>query len=99
MRSKTVCRKLPRQIQRQPEVYASNYYEGVVADLIKRARAGGGIYFTGERLRAALLADPKVPSAYGGNLVFNPDGSCRKRAGIFAIKDGKPGFRHFAALA
>ncbi len=84
-----------------PEVYAANYYEGiyVVADLIKRARAGGGDYFTGERMRAALLADPKVPSVYGGNLVFNPDGSCLKRVGIFTVKDGKPGFQHFAELA
>jgi branched-chain amino acid transport system substrate-binding protein len=84
-----------------PEVYAANYYEGiyVVADLIKRARAGGGTYFTGERLRAALLADPKVPSVYGGNLVFNADGSCLKRVGIFVVKDGKPGFQHFAELA
>jgi branched-chain amino acid transport system substrate-binding protein len=84
-----------------PEVYAANYYEGiyVIAELIRRARAGGGSYFTGERLRAALLADPKVPSVYGGNLVFNPDGSCLKRVGIFTVKDGKPGFQHFAELA
>jgi branched-chain amino acid transport system substrate-binding protein len=84
-----------------PEVYAANYYEGiyVVAELIRRARAGGGTYFTGERLRAALLADPKLPSVYGGNLVFNPDGSCLKRVGIFAVKDGKPGFQHYAELA
>jgi branched-chain amino acid transport system substrate-binding protein len=84
-----------------PEVYAANYYEGiyVVAELIRRARAGGGNYFTGERFRAALLADPKVPSVYGGNLVFKPDGSCLKRVGIFTVKDGKADFQHFAELA
>jgi branched-chain amino acid transport system substrate-binding protein len=84
-----------------PEVYAANYYEGIytIAELIRRARAGGGSYFTGERLRQVLLADPKVPSVYGGNLVFKPDGSCLKRVGIFAVKDGKAAFQHFAELA
>jgi branched-chain amino acid transport system substrate-binding protein len=82
-----------------PEVYAANYYEGiyVVAELIRRSKAAGKTY-TGENLKAALLADPKVPSVYGGNLVFKPDGSCLKRVGIFTVKDGKAGFQHFAEL-
>ena len=84
-----------------PEVYTANYYEGiyVIAELIRRARRGGGSYFTGERLRAAALADPKVPSVYGGNLVFKPDGSCLKRVGIFTVANGQAGFQRFAEMA
>ncbi len=84
-----------------PEVYAANYYEGiyVVAELIRRARAGGGNYFTGERLAATLRKSPTVPSVYGGNMTFQPDGTGLKRVGIFTVKDGKAGFQHFAELA
>ena len=68
-----------------PEVYAANYYEGIyiIAEAIKRARAGGGNYFTGERLKQALDASPVVPSVYGGNMTFQPDGTGLKRVGIF----------------
>jgi branched-chain amino acid transport system substrate-binding protein len=84
-----------------PEVYAANYYEGIyiVAELIRRARAEGGNYFTGERLAAALRAKPSMPSVYGGNIVWEPDGSCLKGVGIFVVKDGKPQFQHYAELA
>jgi branched-chain amino acid transport system substrate-binding protein len=84
-----------------PEVYAANYYEGIyiVAEMIRRARAEGGNYFTGERLAAALRAKPSMPSVYGGNIVWEPDGSCLKRVGIFVVKDGKPQFQHYAELA
>ena len=83
-----------------PEVYAANYYEGiyVIAEAIRRARAGGGDYFTGERLAAAIRANPTVPSIYGGNMVFQPDGAGIKRIGIFAVKDGRADFQHFAEL-
>jgi branched-chain amino acid transport system substrate-binding protein len=83
-----------------PEVYAANYYEGVyiIADAIRLARAEGGDYFTGERLAAALRAHPSVPSVYGGNLVFQPDGTSLKRIGIFKVVDGKAVFQHFAEL-
>lgn len=84
-----------------PEVYAANYYEGiyVIAELIRRARQGGGNYFTGEKLRAAALADPRVPSVYGGDLVFKPDGSCLKRVGIFTVTNGEAKFQHFAEMS
>lgn len=84
-----------------PEVYAANYYEGiyVIAELIRRARQGGGNYFTGENLRAAALADPRVPSVYGGDLVFKPDGSCLKRVGIFTVTNGQAKFQHFAEMS
>ena len=83
-----------------PEVYAANYYEGiyVIAEAIRRARAGGGDYFTGERLAAAIRANPTVPSVYGGNMVFQPDGAGIKRIGIFTVKDGRAEFQHFAEL-
>ena len=67
--------------------------------MIRRARAEGGNYFTGERLAAALRAKPSMPSVYGGNIVFEADGTCLKRVGIFVVKDGKPQFQHFAELA
>ncbi len=43
-----------------PEVYAANYYEGiyVIAEAIRRSRADGGAYFTGERLAEALRTKP-----------------------------------------
>jgi branched-chain amino acid transport system substrate-binding protein len=84
-----------------PEVYAANYYEGiyVIAELIRRSRAQGGDYFTGERLLAAVRANPRVPSVYGGDMVFQPDGTCLKRVGIFMVKDGKASFEHYAELA
>jgi branched-chain amino acid transport system substrate-binding protein len=84
-----------------PEVYAANYYEGiyVIAELIRRARQAGGDYFKGERLLEAVRANPRVPSVYGGDMVFQPDGTCLKRVGIFDVKDGKGSFGHFAELA
>ena len=84
-----------------PEVYAANYYEGIyiVAELIRRARAGGGSYFTGERLAEALRANPRVPSVYGGDMIFQPDGTSLKRVGVFIVKDGKASFQRFAELA
>jgi branched-chain amino acid transport system substrate-binding protein len=84
-----------------PEVYAANYYEGiyVIAELIRRAREGGGDYFKGERLLEAVRAKPRVPSVYGGDMVFQPDGTCLKRVGIFSVKEAKGSFEHFAELA
>jgi branched-chain amino acid transport system substrate-binding protein len=83
-----------------PEVYAANYYEGifVVAEAIKRARVGGGNYFTGERLKKALDESPTVPSVYGGNMTFQPDGTGLKRVGIFKVIDGKAVFQRFAEV-
>ncbi len=84
-----------------PEVYAANYYEGIyiIAEAIKRARAGGGNYFTGERLKQALDASPVVPSVYGGNMTFQPDGTGLKRVGIFKVVDGKAVFQNFAEVS
>ena len=83
-----------------PEVYAANYYEGiyVVAEAIKKARAEGGNYFTGERLAAALRAKPVVPSVYGGDMTFQPDGTGLKRVGVFRVADGKAVFQNYAEV-
>ena len=84
-----------------PEVYAANYYEAiyVVAEAIRRARKGGGTYFTGERLKQALNENPTVPSVYGGNMTFQKDGTGLKRVGIFKVIEGKPVFQHFAEVS
>jgi hypothetical protein len=39
-----------------------------------------------------------MPSVYGGNIVWQPDGTCLKRVGIFVVKDGKATFQHYAEL-
>jgi branched-chain amino acid transport system substrate-binding protein len=84
-----------------PEIYAANYYEGIyiVADAIRLARkAGSGDGFTGEQLRAALRANPTMPSVYGGNITFRADGVGLKRIGVLEVKDGKPVFQRYAEL-
>jgi branched-chain amino acid transport system substrate-binding protein len=85
-----------------PEVYAANYYEGIyiIAAAIRLARkAGAGDTVTGEQMRAALRANPTMPSVYGGNITFRPDGVGLKRIGVFEVKDGKPDFQRFADLS
>jgi len=44
-------------------VYAANYYEGIyiVAEVIRRARAEGGNYFTGERLAPSRGSVARTP--------------------------------------
>jgi branched-chain amino acid transport system substrate-binding protein len=84
-----------------PEVYAANYYEGVyiLADLYREVRkTGAGPKVTGEQLRAALLANPTMPSVYGGNITFQKDGVGLKKIGVFVVKDGKGVFERFARV-
>ncbi|HYM04374.1 MAG TPA: ABC transporter substrate-binding protein [Stellaceae bacterium] len=80
-----------------PDFYAANYYEGVyvIAECIKRARAKGGDYWTGDGLRDALLANPKFDSVYGGQMVFQSNGVALKRTALFTIEDGKRKFVKF----
>lgn len=85
-----------------PEVYAANYYEGVYifAALFREARkAANTNAVTGEQLRAALLANPTLPSVYGGTITFRPDGVGLKRIGIFTVKDGSGVFQRFAEIS
>jgi branched-chain amino acid transport system substrate-binding protein len=69
-----------------------------VADAIRLARAAGGDYFKGDGLAAALRKSPTVPSVYRGNMVFQPNGTCLKRVGVFTVKDGNATFQRFAEL-
>ena len=77
-----------------PEFYAANYYEGVyvIADLIRRARAQGGDYWHGDKLAAALRANPAVDSVYGGKMVFQANGVAKKRVAMFVVENGKQKF-------
>ena len=80
-----------------PDFYAANYYEAVyvVAECIKRARAKRGDYWNGDRLREALLENPKFDSVYGGQMVFQPNGVALKRTALFTVEDGKRKFVKF----
>ena len=40
-----------------------------------------------------------MPSVYGGNMTFQPDGTGLKRVGIFKVIDGKAVFQRFAEVA
>ena len=55
-----------------------------------------GIYIVAELIRRAK---PSMPSVYGGNITWQPDGTCLKRVGIFTGKDGEAQFQHYAELA
>ena len=58
-----------KEFKLQPEINAANYYEDTFAvwDLIGRVLAKNGNIKSGEELQAALTADPKFQSIYGGS--------------------------------
>jgi branched-chain amino acid transport system substrate-binding protein len=89
-----------KRYKTKPDFYAANYYEGVymVAELLKRARAKGGDYVNGESLKAALYADPKFDSVYGGQMVFQPNGVALKRVGLFKVEGDKNKFEKFVEI-
>jgi branched-chain amino acid transport system substrate-binding protein len=80
-----------------PDFYAANYYENtyVIAECIRRARAKGGDYWNGAKLRDALLANPRFASVYGGDMVFQPNGVALKRTALFTVEGGKRKFVKF----
>lgn len=80
-----------------PEFYAANYYEGVyvIADAIRRARAEGDDYYRGDKLAAALKANPTLPSVYGGNMTFQANGVAKKSVALFVVHDGKAQFQRY----
>jgi len=98
--SKRFSEAYEKRYGQKPEFYAANYYEAVytVAELIKRSRAKGGDYLTGERLKAALLENPKVDSVYGGQMVFQENGVATKRVALFKVQDGKGVFQKFIQI-
>lgn len=83
----------------EPDFYAANYYEGVyvIAELIRRAKAKGGDYYTGERLVQALWDNPTFDSVYGKTMIFRKNGVAQKPVALFRIQDGKPQFVKFIA--
>jgi branched-chain amino acid transport system substrate-binding protein len=80
-----------------PDFYAANYYEGVyvIAELIRRAKAKGGDFYTGERLVQALWENPTFESVYGKTMIFRKNGVAQKPVALFRIEDGKPVFVKF----
>jgi branched-chain amino acid transport system substrate-binding protein len=89
-----------KRYKTKPDFYAANYYEGVymIAELLKRARAKGGDYVNGEAMKAALYADPKFDSVYGGQMVFQPNGVALKRVGLFKVEGDKNKFEKFVEV-
>jgi branched-chain amino acid transport system substrate-binding protein len=83
----------------KPEFYAANYYEGVyvLAELIKRVAAKGAAA-DGESMRAALKANPKFDSVYGGQMNFQENGVASKKVGLFQVKDGQNQFIKYIDL-
>ncbi len=95
--SKQFAADYKKRYGEDPDFYAANYYEGVyvIAECIRRARAEGGDYWNGEALRAALLANPKFASVYGGQMTFQANGVGLKRTALFTVQDGKRKFETF----
>jgi len=86
---------------KEPEFYAANYYEGVyiLAELIKKAKARGGDYWSGKALRDALVEIKSFPSVYGGQVVFNPeDGTCKKKTALFMVKGAERIFQKYIEI-
>ncbi|HYG85416.1 MAG TPA: ABC transporter substrate-binding protein [Azospirillum sp.] len=83
----------------EPDFYAANYYEGVyvIAEMIRRAKAKGGDYYTGERLVQALWDNPVFDSVYGKTMTFRKNGVAQKPVGLFRVQDGKPQFVKFTS--
>jgi branched-chain amino acid transport system substrate-binding protein len=95
--SKTFAADYKKRYGADPDIYSANYYEGtyVIAECIKRARARGGDYWSGDALRQALLSDPKFASVYGGQMVFQQNGVALKRTALFTVENGKRKFVKF----
>ncbi len=89
--------------KKDPDMYASNYYEGtyVIAELIRRARAKGGDYWNGEALHNALLENPTFKSVYGPTMTFDPaTGLATKPIGLFKVdENGKAQFVSYISLS
>ncbi|MCG5238806.1 ABC transporter substrate-binding protein [Azospirillum doebereinerae] len=82
-----------------PDFYAANYYEGVyvIAELIRRSKAKGGDYYTGERLVQALWENPTFDSVYGKTLTFRKNGVAQKPVAVFRLENGEPKFVKFTS--
>lgn len=99
--SMAFVRSFKDRAKEAPNSYAANYYEStyVIAEAILRARAKGGDYWSGRKLRDAITADPRFPSVYGGDLLFQDNGVALKRAGLFEVQNGASHFLKMIDLA
>ena len=82
------------------EFYAANYYDGfkLLAESIRRARTGGGDYFNGPRLLAAIKQNPVFPTVFGGDLTFQANGVALRPIALFVVKGGHGEFQRFIKL-
>lgn len=73
------------------DFYCANYYDltYMLKDLIARVVAKGGNPSDGAQLLAALQAEPRFASVYGGKMQLNRDGSVNKAISIFQVHNGK----------
>lgn len=73
------------------DYYCANYYDltYVLKELIQRVKAKGGNPQDGAQLEAALRANPRFETVYGGTMELRPDGGVVKPISIFVVKDGK----------
>jgi len=80
----------------EPDIFSGNYYEAtyVIAELIKRARAKGGDYWSGDKLYEAIWDNPTFKSVYGKTMKFDPEtGLAEKPLAHFKVgADGKGKF-------
>lgn len=81
----------------EPEYYGANYYEEVFFywELVRRVLAEGGDGTDTSKMQAALEANPKFKSLYGGDaettadVEFNPtDHTISKPMGVFTVAGG-----------
>lgn len=71
-----------------PDIYAANYYEGtyVIAELIRRAKAKGGDYWSGDKLYEAMWDNPEFKSLFGPTMTFDPEtGLAAKPLNFFRV--------------
>lgn len=82
-----------------PGLYAANYYEGtyVIAELIRRAKAKGGDYWSGDKLHASLRDNPVLKSVFGPTMKFDEStGLAAKPLNLFRVDaNGKTQFIDF----
>jgi branched-chain amino acid transport system substrate-binding protein len=80
----------------EPDIYAANYYEGtyVIAELIRRAKAGGADYRNGAKLHEMIWENPRFKSVYGAEMLFDRGtGVAAKQVALFRInEDRQPEF-------
>jgi branched-chain amino acid transport system substrate-binding protein len=83
----------------EPDIYAANYYEGtyVIAELIRRARAHGDDYWSGDKLYDAIWEDPVFKSVYNPTMKFNEKtGVAAKPVALFEVgADGSGKFQRY----